>query len=290
MDHLLTEAREEEKAEYEFAIVPFPFFQQGEPLSEPERRELLLAASARHDAIQLASAARVPKPLTGLEKGARAKWHKELNLDPPQPKPHPWLDPDLPLSDAERRQFANDVEELNLSYFGGDRLPSGVWKLRNLRKLTCYRSAITHVSPQIGNLRKLNEFVPYTSYNLHWLPYEVHDTSLPKAHISRRAMYGYSNSLPLPRLAPFPTGAKSLQEMAARVVVSNSLDESKLTAVVVDYINSANRCSYCHEPYWETSYQCWSIWSCDRVPLLALVCSRQCVARLANRVVPEAAT
>jgi hypothetical protein len=102
--------------------------------------------------------------------------------------------------------------------------------------------------------------------------------------------------------------------MAARVVVSNSLDESKLTAVVVDYINSANRCSYCHEyvihvrcpppqraarsleawlcvcrPYWETSYQCWSIWSCDRVPLLALVCSRQCVARLANRVVPEAA-
>jgi hypothetical protein len=68
------------------------------------RGQLLLAASARHDAIQLASAARVPKPLTGLEKGARAKWHKELNLDPPQPKPHPWLDPDLPLSDAERRQ------------------------------------------------------------------------------------------------------------------------------------------------------------------------------------------
>ena len=32
------------------------------------------------------------------------------------------------------------------------------------------------------------------------------------------------------------------------MVVSNGLDESKLTAVVVDYIyiNSANRCSYCH--------------------------------------------
>jgi hypothetical protein len=72
---------------------------------------------------------------------------------------------------------------------------------------SCFLRQITHVSPQIGNLRKLNEFVPYTSYKLHWLPYEVHDTSLPKAHISRRAMYGYSNSLPLPRLAPFPTGA-----------------------------------------------------------------------------------
>ena len=41
-------------------------------------------------------------------------------------------------------------------------------------------------------------------------------------------------------------GAKSLQETAARVVVSNGLDKSKLTTVVVDYINSANRCSYCH--------------------------------------------
>lgn len=286
----MNQAGEEEKGEYEFAVVPFPFFQQGEPLSEPERRELLVAASARPDAIQLASAARVPTPLAAQAQAARGKLQKELNLDPPQPKLHPWLDPDVPLSDAERRQFADDVEELSLSYFGGDRLPSGVWKLRNLRKLSCYRSAITHVSPQIGNLSKLTEFVPYTSYNLHWLPYEVHDTRLPKAHISRRAMYGYSDRLPLPRLAPFPTGAKSLQETAARVVVSNSLDESKLTAVVVDYINSANRCSYCHEPYWETSYQCWSIWSYDRVPLLALVCSRQCVARLADRVVPEAAT
>ncbi len=72
---------------------------------------------------------------------------------------------------------------------------------------SCLLRQITHVSPQIGNLSKLTEFVPYTSYNLHWLPYEVHDTRLPKAHISRRAMYGYSDRLPLPRLAPFPTGA-----------------------------------------------------------------------------------
>lgn len=72
---------------------------------------------------------------------------------------------------------------------------------------SCLLRQITHVSPQIGNLSQLTEFVPYTSYNLHWLPYEVHDTRLPKAHISRRAMYGYSDRLPLPRLAPFPTGA-----------------------------------------------------------------------------------
>jgi hypothetical protein len=32
-----------------------------------------------------------------------------------------------------------------------------------------------------------------------------------------------------------------------------------------------------YRPYWETVYQCWSYWSYDRVPLLALVCSRKCV-------------
>jgi hypothetical protein len=67
-------------------------------------RQLLVAASARPDAIQLASAARVPTPLAAQAAAARGKLQKELNLDPPQPKLHPWLDPDVPLSDAERRQ------------------------------------------------------------------------------------------------------------------------------------------------------------------------------------------
>ncbi len=206
---------------------------------------------------------------------------------------------------------------------------------------SCLLRQITHVSPQIGNLSKLTEFVPYTSYNLHWLPYEVHDTRLPKAHISRRAMYGYSDRLPLPRLAPFPTGACRVRAcvrcrgwwLAARLMVVRQVrsrsrrpphawwcptvwtkassppswsttstrptaapiaTSTSYTFAVVPHKRGAARSLEAwlclRRPYWETSYQCWSIWSYDRVPLLALVCSRQCVARLADRVVPEAAT
>jgi hypothetical protein len=62
----------------------------------------------------------------------------------------------------------------------------------------------------------MREFMPYTSYGLHWLPFEIRHTRTRKAHISRRALYGFleyrqHRSLnPVPRL-PWPRGAPSLQ-------------------------------------------------------------------------------
>jgi hypothetical protein len=70
----------------------------------------------------------------------------------------------------------------------------------------CVVMKITHVSPKIGRLRKLERFDPYTSRGLHWLPYEVRHTKLEKARISRRNLYGATRSVSLPMLDQFPTG------------------------------------------------------------------------------------
>ncbi|MEM8905786.1 MAG: hypothetical protein AAGF02_18940, partial [Actinomycetota bacterium] len=52
-------------------------------------------------------------------------------------------------------------------------LPPTIGRLTEVRQLSLYGSNLRSLPPQIGQLRSLTNFVPYTSYRLHWFPYEI---------------------------------------------------------------------------------------------------------------------
>ena len=82
------------------------------------------------------------------------------------------------------------------------RLPPTIRKLTEVRKLDLYGSHLVAVPPEIGEMSSLATFDPYTSYRLHWFPYEI--TRCPKlrsSRVSTRALYGNPRTgLPFPRL------------------------------------------------------------------------------------------
>lgn len=112
----------------------------------------------------------------------------------------------------------------------------------------------------------------------------------------------------------YDPGAKALTEIAARVVLEHGLHErEEFTLPMLEYLRTAHRCSYCRgysqhqhdahdtpltkdphdttliahthtclatRPYWDMFYPCWTFWSVDRVPLLALACSVECALQV----------
>jgi hypothetical protein len=70
-------------------------------------------------------------------------------------------------------------------------LPATIAKLKSVKRLFLYGSSLVRVPPEIGEMSSLEVFDPYTSYRLHWFPYEI--TCCPKLRYSRvstRALYG----------------------------------------------------------------------------------------------------
>jgi hypothetical protein len=59
-------------------------------------------------------------------------------------------------------------------------------------------------TPEIGAMSRLELFTPYTSYRLHWFPYEItRCPSLRDSTVSTRALYGnHKLRPPFPRLQP----------------------------------------------------------------------------------------
>lgn len=81
-------------------------------------------------------------------------------------------------------------------------LPSTVSKLVEVKKLDLYGSNLLCIPPEIGEMRSLVDFAPYTSYGLHWFPYEITwCTNLRSSSVSTRALYGnYKYRPPFPKL------------------------------------------------------------------------------------------
>lgn len=83
-------------------------------------------------------------------------------------------------------------------------LPPTIERLKHVKKLDLYRSNLLRLPPEIGAMESLEEFVPYTSYGLHWFPYEI--TRCPRLRastVSTRALYGnYKYRQPFPSLEP----------------------------------------------------------------------------------------
>jgi hypothetical protein len=80
-------------------------------------------------------------------------------------------------------------------------LPSTIGKLKSVRRLLLYGSFLVRIPPEIGDMENV-EFLPYTSYRLHWFPYEItRCTKLDHSSVSTRALYGnYKNRPGFPRL------------------------------------------------------------------------------------------
>lgn len=134
-------------------------------------------------------------------------------------------------------------------------LPPSIEKLKQVKKLDLYRSDLLRIPPEIGEMESLVEFTPYTSYGLHWFPYEItRCRNLRASTVSTRALYGNYKYRP-----PFPSLA------------------SVVPALVPEH------CSVCRGPIDASSVE--QVWISSRVgtdvlPLLVNACTSACVSRL----------
>jgi hypothetical protein len=106
-------------------------------------------------------------------------------------------------------------------------------------------------------MTSLRMFTPYTSYRLHWFPYEItRCRELRSSTVSTRALYGnYKHRPPFPRLTP-PAPREH---------------------------GPIRPCSVCDQPF--EDLQRFRVWislrvASDVLPLLVNACSAACVERL----------
>ncbi|WP_328665555.1 leucine-rich repeat domain-containing protein [Streptomyces sp. NBC_00322] len=100
--------------------------------------------------------------------------------------------PLIELSPEERRQVIT--------------LPPSIARLTAVKHLVLYGSNLVRIPPEIGAMTSLEEFSPYTSYRLHWFPYEItRCRKLTRSTVSTRALFGnYKMRPPFPQLQPSP--------------------------------------------------------------------------------------
>jgi hypothetical protein len=137
-------------------------------------------------------------------------------------------------------------------------LPPTIAKLKAVKHLLLYRTNLVRIPPEIGEMSALEEFTPYTSYRLHWFPYEItRCTHLVRSTISTRALYGnYKFRSPFPRLS----------------VRAQAADSKHI---------SLQHCSVCNQPI-AYLHQAWISLrvATDIVPLLVNACSGACLQKL----------
>ena len=132
-------------------------------------------------------------------------------------------------------------------------LPESIENLKKVKKMWLYGSKLKRIPPEIGQMESLEYFDPYTSYDLHWFPYEItYCKNLKDSRISTRALYGnYKNRMGFPMLDNNP----------------------------IRYYGEKVNCSICKKaiPYDETN-QLWISLpiGTDIVPLLINSCSKKC--------------
>ncbi|MBC9909467.1 leucine-rich repeat domain-containing protein [Chitinophaga varians] len=161
------------------------------------------------------------------------------------------------VADEQREEFA-PREFLGADLFAQIyTLPETIGTLTRVKRVRLYGSNLKRIPPEIGEMSALENFDPYTSYDLCWFPYEItRCKNLRDSRISTRALYGnYKHRKPFPDLRDNP----------------------------VRYFSETVRCSCCRR---ELSYQevnqAW-ISLCigtDVVPLLVNLCSEACERQL----------
>jgi|GEM_PF-2740024 len=130
-------------------------------------------------------------------------------------------------------------------------LPAALGSLSFVKQVRLYGSHLRRLPPEIGRMANLQDLDIYTSYSLHWLPYEItRCRQLTQSRMSTRALYGNRKT----RL-PFPP----------------------LNRPVEAFLPST--CSICDRPFGEVTPQLYWITlpvATDVVPLLVHSCSNDC--------------
>lgn len=149
-------------------------------------------------------------------------------------------------------------------------LPPSIAKLKSVRHLHLYGSNFVRIPLEIGEMESLESFDPYTSYRLHWFPYEItRCKNLRGSRVSTRALYGnYKYRPPFPRLEP--------GMHAGRV-------EPSELPLKCSALGTIRRCSVCDKPFEDRRQH--RVWislrvATDVLPLLVNACSVECVNRL----------
>ena len=157
------------------------------------------------------------------------------------------------LSADERRQIVT--------------LPPTIANLTEVKHLVLYGTNLTRIPPEIGAMANLEVFEPYTSYRLHWYPYELtRCTRLRASTVSTRALYGNVKFRPpFPSLRPVTTVAEA--------------DFAQLDPGTWGVAEVAT-CSVCAGPFDQELHQAWISLAVatDVLPLLVNACSPACLA------------
>jgi len=159
---------------------------------------------------------------------------------------------------TENRDEFSPVEELGQELFAQiHTLPETIAKLTKVKKVWLYGSKLKSIPPEIGQMEALEYFDPYTSYDLHWFPYEITKCkNLKDSRVSTRALYGnWKNRMGFPRL----------------------------THNTVRYSGDTVNCSVCGKTMtYEQTNQLWISLNVgtDVLPLLTNLCSKECEHKL----------
>ena len=157
-----------------------------------------------------------------------------------------------------------DCDEFSpLEYLGPDlfyqihTLPETISKLKKVKKVWLYGSRLKRIPPEIGQMEALEYLDVYTSYDLHWFPYEiVNCKNLKDSRVSIRVLFGnYRNRMGFPRLIYNP----------------------------IRYSGEFIACSVCKKKFvYSDINQMWIslLIGTDVLPLLINLCSVECEAKL----------
>jgi hypothetical protein len=139
-------------------------------------------------------------------------------------------------------------------------LPASIERLKDVRELRLYGSHLVRVPSQIAGMASLEYLDVYTSYRLHFFPYEITKCgSLSRSRVSTRALYGNYKHRPLFPDLKRPENHDALQQLAPAV------------------------CSVCQQPHGSSA----PVWrwitlavGTDWLPLLVTACSMECIDAL----------
>lgn len=191
----------------------------------------------------------------------RAPWSEvELHREPQDTECDAWkrlLDYVERIADTGARQFKPRPELTAEQWRQIVTLPATIAKLTQVTSIELYGSYLVRIPPEIGQMTSLRELTPYTSYRLHWFPYEItRCRALRSSTVSTRTLYGNFKYRP-----PFP-----------RVLPATSRTQGPMRP-----------CSVCSRMYEDLELH--RVWislrvATDVLPLLVNACSAACVDSL----------
>ncbi len=139
-------------------------------------------------------------------------------------------------------------------------LPASVGQLKKVRELRLYSSHMVRMPPEIAGMTALEYLDVYTSYRLHFFPYEITQCRMLKhSRVSTRALYGnYKHRPPFPHLK-LPENHEALSQLTPPF------------------------CSVCARPLADSApVRRWItlLIGTDCLPLLVTACSMRCIRAL----------